>query len=204
MTRRTKRAYAAVFQFIESEICKMDPDSFMTDYEQAMRNAIREKWPNCELKACYFHFTQAVRKYASIHCPGFLNVIVKDNTMNRLFHKFLVLPLLPATQIDSAFVLLKAEAQSYGAVFKKFIEYFEAQWIVIVSQLNLLVSTFHYIARYFSLSDYAGAFFGVRVAVAHQQLRGIPQRDAEQNDREWKRLFHRAVQVAFGRNAESA
>lgn len=106
----------------------------MTDFESGMRNAIRQVYPSCDLRGCYFHYTQAIRKKAR-KIVGFFETIVKDKAMHRLFHKFLVLPLLPEDQIKPAFSQLESAAQSFGQTFDVFVKYFKMQWIIMVSLL---------------------------------------------------------------------
>lgn len=44
MTKKTKKAYLAVFKYIEDKLFKLKPAQFMTDYEDGMRSAIRKYW----------------------------------------------------------------------------------------------------------------------------------------------------------------
>lgn len=75
MSRKTKKAYKSVFKFIDKKIIKMsNVVSFTTDYELAMRNALRELFPNVRRFACYFHFCQAVKRRAW-QTPGFVTHI---------------------------------------------------------------------------------------------------------------------------------
>lgn len=129
MTKRTTAAYVALFQFVESNICKLAPSSFMSDYEIALRNAIKTVYPACSRKACYFHLTQAARKRAS-KIPQFFDKIRTNPNMYRLYHKFLMLPLLPAGKILEGFSILKSESAEHGEVFEDFIDYYHRQWIV--------------------------------------------------------------------------
>lgn len=131
MTRKTKKAYIALFEYIENNICHLNPSSFMTDFESGMRNAIRHVYPTCKLRGCYFHYTQAIRKKGR-KIRGFFDTIIKDKTMNRLFHKFLVLPLLPQDKIKFAFGRLESAAKSFGSTFDEFVKYFKMQWIILV------------------------------------------------------------------------
>lgn len=136
MTRRTKAAYISLFEYIESNICELNPESFMTDYESGMRKAIRHVYPACVIRGCYFHYTQAIRK-RSRKISGFFTQIVVDKDMHRLFHKFLVLPLLPQDEICNAFGQLECAAKSYGSVFDEFVKYFKMQWIIMVTIFNI-------------------------------------------------------------------
>lgn len=56
MSRKTEEAYTHLFRYNEENVCHLRPTSCMTDFEFAMRNAIRTVYPNCTVYACWFHF----------------------------------------------------------------------------------------------------------------------------------------------------
>lgn len=59
MSNQTKVSYTAVFEEIERRVgTSFDPWFFMTDFEQALCNSIRECFPNACILNCYFHYTQ--------------------------------------------------------------------------------------------------------------------------------------------------
>lgn len=130
MTRRTKEAYVAVLRFIEAEVGGLKPASFMSDFEPALRSAIRTVY-HCQTRGCYFHFTQAVRKNAS-QTTGFFDAVNNDTVMSRVYHKLLALPLLPKEQIVEGYDHCKEAASAFGDVFTSFLSYFYRQWILKV------------------------------------------------------------------------
>lgn len=131
MATKTQAAYAALFRYIERHVCNLDPTAFMTDYETAMRKAIREVYPDCDTDGCFFHFKQAViRKTRSIR--GLVQEINGDIELHRVMQKLLSLPLLPHYEIEAAFDALKEEAQNYSHLVKMLFEYYERQWIRMV------------------------------------------------------------------------
>lgn len=65
MSRKCKEAYEAVFNYIDTHIIKIKgAASFTTDYELAMRKALKIFSPSSAFYACYFHFCQAVKRNA--------------------------------------------------------------------------------------------------------------------------------------------
>lgn len=107
MTRKTKRAYIDVGYI---DVGYIDPVSVMSDYESGMRNAIKcVYYPKVQLRACYFHFKQALRKNTS-QIPGFFNPINNCEKKNKMYHKMMSLPLLPNERILEAFAILKSES----------------------------------------------------------------------------------------------
>lgn len=77
MSRKTEEAYIHLFEYLKT-ICDFQPISFMTDYEVAMRNALRTVFPEAQFYSCWFHFCQAVKRHGS-QIGGFL-VAARNNT----------------------------------------------------------------------------------------------------------------------------
>lgn len=104
----------------------------MTDYEKAMRNALRELFPNSQLYGCWFHYCQALKKH--VHAiPGLAAKIRNEKRLHKLYYKFMCLALLPGENIVEAFNMLKLEANAaHPGTFDKFFRYYEKQWIRMV------------------------------------------------------------------------
>lgn len=137
MTNKSQAAYTHVFRFIEQKVFSLNCVSFTTDYELAMRNAIREVYPNSNLIACWFHFTQAVKKNAS-KISGFLPFIRNNELAEKIYYKLQCIPLLPPQYIHASFNKLKAEAFDINEIeFKKFFKYYQNQWIEKVTGIDL-------------------------------------------------------------------
>lgn len=131
MNRKTTDTYKAVFKHINENIFNLNATAFMTDYECGMRIALREIYPDAKLLACWFHYCQAIRRKCS-KIVGFLVMLQKNKAAEKLFLKFLALPLLPAGKIREAFELLKLNAntlENKKKLFPRFLKYFEYQWL---------------------------------------------------------------------------
>lgn len=131
MSKKTQTAYEHVFNFIEKKLkFSFDGMSFTTDYEKAMRNAIRNLYPEIKLVACWFHFAQAVKKNSS-QINGFVRFLRGNKLAEDLYYKFQCIPLLPANYISSTYETLKREAYAIDkSAFQQFISYYEKQWII--------------------------------------------------------------------------
>lgn len=133
MTRKTTLAYKHIFRFINEKVCSLACHSFTTDYECAMRNALKELFPETRMVACWFHYSQALKKRAA-QIPGFVRFLSGDQECELIYYKLQCLPLLPAEHILNAFNELKRKAKSINKdKFKPFLSYFERQWIRKVS-----------------------------------------------------------------------
>lgn len=142
MTKRTKEAYVAMLRFVEENIGRLNPISFMSDFETALRNAVRLVY-KCRTQGCYFHYTQAVRKNAS-QIPRFFTTINQNSAMSQVYHKFLALPLLPKERVMEGYDCCTLAAAEFGDTFTRFVQYFHRQWIVKVrNKLIILKQLYH-------------------------------------------------------------
>lgn len=78
MDRRTRAAYEAVFKFIDENVLALgNVVSFTSDFERAMRNALKKLYPSIKRFTCHFHYTQALKRRAS-QTDGLVNAIRSD------------------------------------------------------------------------------------------------------------------------------
>lgn len=128
MSNRTTASYEKVFNYINTEILNLNGVTIMTDFERAMRNALRKIAPDSVLLACWFHFCQALRKkLASI--PELFFLVCSNMEAKIFYRQFQCLALLPADKIEGAFVQLAFNALKKFQQFDRFVDYFDKQWI---------------------------------------------------------------------------
>lgn len=158
MTRKTQDAYIHLFNYIETHVMQLEARSFMTDFERAMRGALREVHPTASFYTCWFHFTQAVKRHAT-QIGGLMGHVRNEAALAKVYYQLMCLPLLPAIEIEPTFHLVKQESiAEHGNVFKTFFRYFERQWLRAVCFNNnfsinsgLLVHSFHHLLIYLIL-----------------------------------------------------
>lgn len=132
MTRKTQRAYEHLFAFINEKVCSLQCKTFTSDYEVAMRNALHILFPSTRLVACWFHYSQALKKHVR-QLPGFERFLRGNEAAENIYYTLQCLPLLPSEHILCAFKQLKQEALAIEKKkFRVFLNYFERQWIVKV------------------------------------------------------------------------
>lgn len=132
MSSKRQTSYEHIFRYIHENICSLEGASFMTDYETAMRNAISGQYPNCKLRACWFHYCQAIKKNAS-RIGGLVHLIRNNELEREMYYKLMCLPLLPENVILDAFNELKTKSEQIESVgFHNFLQYFERQWMTRV------------------------------------------------------------------------
>lgn len=138
MTRVSTDCYAAVFEYIESRLFKLEPSEFLTDFEMALRNAIRNRYPEAVLRGCWFHFCQALRR-KSIRL-GLHRLIKSDRDAKGAHRQLMCLPLLPNDNIIPGFDALMNEAKHLGIYrrMKDYFRYVRDYWLKVVHNKNPL------------------------------------------------------------------
>lgn len=130
MTNKTTEAYEEVFKFIEAESFKLEPSSCMTDYEEALRGAIKNVWPNCDIRGYEFHYKQAINRRCK--ADPILRELLKKSFMARKIKRMLMsIPLLPANKILEGYKIIPnfAKEKKLDRQFAKLFLYFERQWL---------------------------------------------------------------------------
>lgn len=128
MSSRTTKAYQSVFEYIHKNILPLHGKGIITDFEQALRNALKSVSPETPLFGCWFHHCQALRrKVASI--PELFEIIRKEAKAAEFYRKMQCLALLPADKIKDAFDQLAYDALQTYPEFAKFVDYYDKQWI---------------------------------------------------------------------------
>lgn len=131
MTNKLESSYRCVFQYIDENIFKLKPTVFITDYEAAIKKALRIVYPGVKLIGCWFHYCQALRRNTSKKFRHLLLFIRQSKQASRVYHKFMALPLLPDHLIQKAFEQLKLSIYLFDREkkFETFVNYFEKQWL---------------------------------------------------------------------------
>lgn len=155
MTRKTQRAYQHLFSYINERVCSLKCKSFTSDYEVAMRNALAILFPGTRLVACWFHYSQALKRKVK-QIPGFQRFLHGNEAAEEIYYKLQCLPLLPSEHILSAFQQLKKEALAIDKKkFRFFLTYFQRQWIV---KVLLLQTNIHFLFVCFYCNQMFGFF----------------------------------------------
>lgn len=136
MTRRTTEIYEDVFRFIEKRILKLKPAEFITDFEAAMRKAIRRRYRKAVLRGCWYHYSAAIRKkMVKLNLLGLMKHSLAARTIKVMMQG---LPLLPSEFFMQGYRHVKFLAREWNifARFKKFFAYFDNFWVAEVCFLE--------------------------------------------------------------------
>lgn len=135
MTKKSEAAYQTVFEYVNMHLFDMRCGSFMSDFESAIRNALRTVVPGVPTYGCWFHFSQALQKRAAKQelVPFFR----KNDEARSIYKRLRFLALLPEDQIVFGFNLLKQQATDLQNIkLDEFIKYINSQWIMKVRPIS--------------------------------------------------------------------
>lgn len=135
MTSKSQECYASLFKYIEEHIFHMQPDEIITDFEDGLRSAIKNQWPNVILRGCWYHYCVCIYKRFSALGLGSL---LKTNTFARqIKNMILCLPLLPAPLFDQGldFIMKKAANRRLSIKMRPFFGYY-SYWVKQVSSIS--------------------------------------------------------------------
>lgn len=138
MTKKTQKAYEHALRFVNENVFSLQCKAIITDYECAMRQAIRTVVPTVKLLGCWFHYSQAIRrKVASL--SELFDLVRSNEKIRNMYYKIICLALLPYDKIEKAFNELALEGLKLTKEFTPFVKYFQNQWLKRVGPKNFSV-----------------------------------------------------------------
>ncbi|KAE8739280.1 hypothetical protein FOCC_FOCC015218, partial [Frankliniella occidentalis] len=143
MTRKTIGAYEAVFKKLKE--LGLRAKLVCTDWEKGEQKAWKNAFPSIVLWGCLFHYQRAL--YRQAKKKGLARYLKKGKThreISRIIKLLLVIPRLPAEEIENGFKAVQNEAEKYLDVDKlrkmrKLFKYFQEEWLDRVSPSTLSV-----------------------------------------------------------------
>lgn len=172
LPNKTGAIYEKLFCMIHDIWPQFNPESICVDFELAIHNAVRTEWPEAELKGCFFHLVQNMKKHLAT-----ANLLGRYNTNSEFA--------LHARMLSSVAFLPEED------VIKSLSELEET----LPLELDLLIGWFTntYVGRLRENGVRAQPVFPYSVwGVRDRTLAG---RDRTNNFAE---AFHRSMQLSFG------
>ena len=139
MITTTTEAYREVFRCLKEQVPNLIIPAYMGDFDSAMRGAVKAEFPGCHLYGCYFHYTQALWKYARGPKVGLATELRKKDSAWKMLVRFTALPLLPPHEISSTFDNLASQALALDQRFLPFVRYMKKQWMQKIGPLGISV-----------------------------------------------------------------
>ena len=122
LSDKSTDTYEVLFHLLKAQVPDWTPETFKTDFEIAVMNAIVVVFPKVITKGCYFHYSQAVWK------KGKELQLTKLKTTRRQVALSAVLPLLPQNEIFNGWWYVAAQSPD-DENSKIFREYMLKQWL---------------------------------------------------------------------------
>jgi hypothetical protein len=128
MTNRSEEIYKRLFEELidlgEQANLNLSPPIIITDFEQAVINAVQSEFPDSIHKGCFFHLCQSL--WRKIQSEGLANEYGTDEDFSIKLRHITALAFLPASEIPPAFdqVKLLLPENANGII-----EYFESNYV---------------------------------------------------------------------------
>lgn len=137
MSSQTTADYESILRFLGVALLGVRRAvlSVTSDFEQAIRAAVLNVWPQAEIIGCNFHHCQALERHAK-QSPGLAGGKLADGTPYRhILRMFKRISLLPLRRIDAGFAAILDYIQEQGDEegfepddFDEFAQYFQQTW----------------------------------------------------------------------------
>ncbi|XP_066915446.1 uncharacterized protein [Clytia hemisphaerica] len=123
---RNKEAntYTEMLNQIHALTNNVEPESFMTDFETGLSNALQRVYPNVPRKGCFFHLCQNIFKHVSTE--GLLGRYTDDSNFRMNIKMISALAFVPTNDVIAAFTELSNHCGNDEQVI---LDYFEMNYI---------------------------------------------------------------------------
>ena len=128
MRNKTKEKYEELFAALKNLKAMLDPHEVTIDFEIASFEALKSSFPNANIKGCFFHFAQAIRR--KIQSVGLAKEYQQDTDVRNILKSFVALALTPEEDLYLGFQKPKeATEKMQNEENSEFVSYFEATWL---------------------------------------------------------------------------
>ena len=131
MSNKTESSYAMALECLKqvalSLKLSLSPTLVMTDFEPALRNGIKNSFPNAQISGCYFHYTKCLWNKISKLC---LRTKELKEKFNVLVSYLQILTHCKPEIREELFLYIKQIYQKPGVnkLYKMFLTYFQNNW----------------------------------------------------------------------------
>ncbi|XP_062580148.1 uncharacterized protein LOC134242130 [Saccostrea cucullata] len=125
MSGKRKEDYYQVLRFIDRKLPEhISLEGFVADFEAALWQALKERFPRMPIQGSAFHWTQAVFRKVQEH--GLQTAYNRKDKVFKFVHQLLALPFLPPEHIKDTFHRLDGRATE---VLAPVMDYVYRTWI---------------------------------------------------------------------------
>lgn len=119
MSSKIEELYRTLFDklmtYCHQNSLSISPRYILTDFEMAVRNAVRIKFPHSKHRGCFFHLGQII--YRNIQRKGLQRIYFSNDTNFSInIRKLSALAFLPHAEIPEAFEQIKENIEANGQI----------------------------------------------------------------------------------------
>ncbi|KAL4149879.1 hypothetical protein QTP88_003730 [Uroleucon formosanum] len=104
---------------------RLMPKMFQLDFEITMFNTIKNKYPDAQIRGCFFHYTRAIyRKVVDVCLRNGYVSSEGDPQIKILVRRISALPLVPMEQLDNLWLIIESEKPDNNQKVEEFLNYF--------------------------------------------------------------------------------
>ena len=126
MPSKCESSYVAVFAKLKELEPMLNPDSVLTDFEIASRNAIKRVFPDTELGGCFFHLGQNI--WRKVINEGLREKYVADGNFRTFVKMMTCTAFLPLEEVIDGFEAIK-ELENYDEELDVIFDFFEDNYL---------------------------------------------------------------------------
>lgn len=127
---KTEQTYIRMFRLIQDKAIELNlifsPNYFHCDFEKAVIKTVNNLFPNCQVKGCLFHYSQAILR-------RFNFIFGKRNYLNEDLHKLVrrvsALPFVPIESVDDIWEEVMEQTDRNDLSIIEFLDYVTDTWI---------------------------------------------------------------------------
>ena len=131
MAKKTTFEYKRVFEKICESVVEFRPETLMIDMEQAVVTAIIQKFPDCLIQFCFFHYKPSIWRW--IQANGMSSKYSHENNIwfRQFINQHICLAFIPPNDVVEAFECLQQAAEEHleDSDVEAFTGYFESNFI---------------------------------------------------------------------------
>ncbi|CAF0894177.1 unnamed protein product [Brachionus calyciflorus] len=127
LENNTTKSYVIALEQVRNLTFQKNLERVMCDFEPALLKSIHSVFPGINLKGCWFHFTQAIRK--KIFLFGYKNIYLHNYKFKFWIKRFMALALIPLENIKNGIDIIVEEIPEKDEKLIEFIKYFKKQWL---------------------------------------------------------------------------
>lgn len=129
LPRKDEATYTRMFRLLKAAAQQfghvLDPQNVCIDFEQAMLASVQAIFPNCRIRGCLFHFSQAVWRH--VQSLGLSRRYIENPRFNRVVRRVFALPLVPINRVDDVWLEALNELDDPQEI--RFCDYVTETWV---------------------------------------------------------------------------